>query len=90
MYTYFLSPLSLSRITANDIVAVANLVEANGSGTSGRLFLVQSGASSEVNIQGHVSNLKTGTHGFHVHTSGDTKNDCANAGGHFNPTSVSR
>ena len=65
-----------------------NLVEANGSGVTGILTLVQSGISSEVTISGSISNLSAGPHGFHVHESGATENNCADAGGHFNPTNV--
>ena len=65
------------------------MVEANGSGTTGLLNLVQSSTSSEVTIQGSISNLEAGTHAFHVHATGATGNECADAGPHFNPTSVS-
>ena len=66
-----------------------NLVEANGSGTTGTLHLVQSSTSSEVTIKGSISNLAAGTHGWHVHEFGLTGNECADAGPHFNPFSVS-
>ena len=69
-----------------------NLVEANGSGTTGLLKLVQFPATSStpslVMIQGSIDNLQAGTHGFHVHTTGATGNECADAGSHFNPTNV--
>ena len=75
--------------TTSNIVGVVNLVEANASGTTGLLILVQSGTSSEVSIRGRISALSAGTHGFHVHTTGSTANNCADAGGHFNPFNVS-
>ena len=65
------------------------MVEANTSGTTGLLILVQSGTSSEVSIRGRISALSAGTHGFHVHTTGSTATDCTGAGGHFNPFNVS-
>ena len=71
------------------IVGVVHLVEANSSGVTGRLILVQFAASSEVKIWGYISNLSAGAHGFHVHETGATGNNCADAGGHFNPSSVS-
>ena len=52
-------------------------------------MVVQSSTSSEVTIQGSISNLSPGTHGFHVHETGATGNNCADAGGHFDPTNVS-
>ena len=64
-------------------------MEANGSGTSGRLIIVHLDTTSEITIQGSISNLSAGTHGFHVHETGATGNNCADAGSHFNPTNVS-
>ena len=32
--------------------------------------------------------MPPGKHGFHVHKTGDTGNDCADAEGHFNPEGV--
>ena len=53
------------------------------------LLLVQSSDSSEVSIRGRVYNLAVGNHGFHVHETGATTNNCGDAGGHYNPTGVS-
>ena len=69
-------------------MGVVNLIEANGSGTTGMLLLVQSSDSSEVSIRGRISQLSAGSHGFHVHEIGATGNECADAGGHFNPRNV--
>ena len=77
-------------VASSKIVGVANLVEANHSGTKGLLILTGSSTSSEVSVTGHIFNLAVGKHGFHVHTTGATGNNCADAGGHFNPTNVSR
>ena len=63
-------------------------MEANGSGTIGKLYLTQSLKSGIVTITGHVTNLKKGRHGFHVHNNGETGNECKDAGGHFNPEDV--
>ena len=38
-----------------------------------------------VTITGSVAGLAAGPHGFHVHTNGVLTNNCADAGGHFNP-----
>ena len=74
---------------ATIIAGVVNLVEANGSGTTGQLILLQASTLSEVTILGRISHLSAGTHGFHVHESGSTRYNCSDAGGHFNPTEVS-
>jgi Cu-Zn family superoxide dismutase len=48
----------------------------------------------QVTIKGEIKNLpKNAKLGFHVHESGDTRNEthpCDSAGGHFNPDNVSR
>ena len=74
--------------TASKTVGVVNLIEANGSGTTGLLLLHQSSDSPEVSIRGNISQLSAGSHGFHVHETGATGNECADAGGHYNPIGV--
>ena len=75
-------------LLASKTVGVVNLVEGNASGTTGLLLIVQSSDSSEVTIRGRISALSSGSHGFHVHETGSTGSNCADAGGHFNPTNV--
>lgn len=42
-----------------------------------------------VRVVAHVSGLKPGKHGFHIHEFGDCSSDSAtSAGGHFNPTGM--
>ena len=38
-----------------------------------------------VRISGLVHGLSPGRHGFHVHEKGNLSDNCAAAGGHFNP-----
>ena len=70
--------------------ATVTLVDApSGTGTvGGTLNLVAE--NGEVKITGTVTGLAAGAHGFHVHAVGATTNDCDDAGGHFNPESVSQ
>jgi len=44
-----------------------------------------SGEDGSTRIQGEVSGLEKGEHGFHIHQFGDTTNGCTSCGGHFNP-----
>ena len=47
----------------------------------------QDGPHDPVKINGHVSGLKPGKHGFHIHAYGDLrKTDCMKCGGHWNPS----
>uniref|UniRef100_A0A914ELL5 Superoxide dismutase copper/zinc binding domain-containing protein n=1 Tax=Acrobeloides nanus TaxID=290746 RepID=A0A914ELL5_9BILA len=41
--------------------------------------------NNKVSINGTISGLAPGQHGFHVHQYGDMNNQCLAAGSHFNP-----
>ena len=66
--------------------AAVTLVSASNSGVSGKLYLTES--SLGVLITGSIDGLASGQHGFHVHEFGNLGDNCKNAGGHFNPHSV--
>jgi Cu-Zn family superoxide dismutase len=54
---------------------------------SGYVTFIQDSPNSPVKVNGNVSNLSPGKHGFHVHKYGNLlKTDCTKCGGHFNPT----
>ena len=61
------------------------LVEAGSSGVTGTLNFRQDAGSSTVRFTGTILNLAAGEHGIHVHMTGNLGNNCADAGGHFNP-----
>ncbi len=65
--------------------AVAAVRPLGSSGVSGTVAFTK--AEGGVRVQGKLSGLKEGAHGFHVHEFGDcSAADGASAGGHFNPT----
>ena len=64
------------------------LVEANGSGVGGTIFLTEANYCPGVEVFGQVNGLAVGPHGFHVHANGATTGECVDAGGHFNPFNV--
>ncbi len=75
------SPAPVSRA-----VAVVNPL--GSSGVSGTVTFTR--AADGVRVQGKLSGLKEGAHGFHVHEFGDcSAADGSSAGGHFNPTGES-
>nr|AJD25265.1 Cu/Zn superoxide dismutase-like protein [Plectreurys tristis] len=51
----------------------------------GTITLQSQGPGSPVTVNGQISGLTSGKHGFHVHQFGDLSNGCAAAGGHYNP-----
>ncbi|CAN1167926.1 Superoxide dismutase [Cu-Zn] 2 [Linum perenne] len=58
----------------------------NSDGVSGAIFFTQEG-DAPTTVNGNISGLKPGLHGFHVHALGDTTNGCMSTGPHFNPHS---
>lgn len=67
--------------------ATAQLTGAEGSGITGEVVFTETAAG--VAITAHVMGAPAGTHGFHVHETGDcSAADFSSAGGHFNPAGV--
>ena len=61
--------------------AVVNIRGANG--IEGKLFIEEVELFSI--IQGRITGLPEGQHGFHIHQYGDLSNVCKSTGGHYNP-----
>jgi superoxide dismutase, Cu-Zn family len=67
--------------------AICILQPLENSGVAGTVTFVQTSAG--VDIQAHLTGLKPGEHGFHIHEFGDcSAGDGSCAGGHFNPTGM--
>ncbi|KAM0948573.1 putative superoxide dismutase [Dioscorea sansibarensis] len=54
-------------------------------GVNGTVFFIQEG-DGPTTVNGRISGLKPGLHGFHVHALGDTTNGCMSTGPHYNPS----
>jgi Cu-Zn family superoxide dismutase len=67
--------------------AVATLAPKSGSQVQGIVRFIQRG--DRMVVEGEISGLSPGPHGFHVHEQGDCSSpDGMSAGGHFNPAAV--
>jgi Cu-Zn family superoxide dismutase len=67
--------------------AVANLNPTQGNEARGTVTFTQT--ETGVRVVAHLTGLKEGEHGFHVHEKGDcSAPDASSAGGHFNPTTM--
>jgi Cu-Zn family superoxide dismutase len=65
--------------------AIAVLVPTEGSKVAGTITFTKT--ADGVHVEGEVTGLTAGKHGFHIHEFGDTSSkDGKAAGGHFNPT----
>ena len=83
----FVTSFSVTDVSNVIHAAKVELVEANGSGVSGTIFLAQD-SNNIVTVTGEVAGLSNGPHGFHIHATGAVTNNCADAGGHYNPSGV--
>lgn len=52
---------------------------------NGTLIFTQAEGDKPTKVEGEVTGLTPGLHGFHIHEFGDTTNGCVSAGPHFNP-----
>ncbi|EAL66728.1 superoxide dismutase [Dictyostelium discoideum AX4] len=59
-----------------------------GAVVNGTIIFSQENEGSPVYVNGTISGLSGGLHGFHIHEFGDTSNGCLSAGAHFNPFHV--
>jgi len=67
--------------------AMAVVSPTQGNEVRGTIYFTK--MTEGVRIDGEVTGLKPGTHGFHIHDKGDCASpDGMSAGGHFNPTKM--
>merc|ERR1719341_782960 len=58
----------------------------DGSGdVKGKIYIAQESGAITATYKVELSGLAPGKHGLHVHQNGDLGDNCAAAGGHFNP-----
>jgi superoxide dismutase, Cu-Zn family len=77
-------------MTGRSMSAQAVLMnEGGGTGVAGTILITQLGRMEGSEITGTVTGLTPGKHGFHIHANASAPGQCASAGGHYNPKSVS-
>ncbi|XP_022925004.1 superoxide dismutase [Cu-Zn] 2-like isoform X1 [Cucurbita moschata] len=64
--------------------AVALITGGDHSNVKGSIQFVQD-SNGATHVNGRLSGLSPGLHGFHIHALGDTTNGCISTGPHFNP-----
>ncbi|MGE0101894.1 MAG: superoxide dismutase family protein [Blastocatellales bacterium] len=80
-------PGATAEPAADHTKAVAVLHPTEGNTVKGTVTFTHEGGA--VKVQAHLSGLKPGNHGFHIHEFGDcSAKDGTSAGGHFNPASM--
>ncbi|XP_077527554.1 superoxide dismutase [Cu-Zn]-like [Haemaphysalis longicornis] len=86
MRKYMLLPVTaavLCAVTAQQNINDAVCVFQAGS-VSGYVRFHQE-LGTDVAVEGNITGLSQGKHGFHVHQNGDLTDGCTSAGGHYNP-----
>jgi len=74
----------VANVQAGPLTAMCTLSPASDSQVKGWVKFTEKG--SYVEVEGDITGLTPGKHGFHVHEKGDcSAPDAASAGGHFNP-----
>ncbi|XP_066155234.1 superoxide dismutase [Cu-Zn] 5-like isoform X2 [Euwallacea fornicatus] len=79
--------LGLAAVASAENRASAYITPFNGSSVEGLVNFTET--LNGVLIQGRITGLRKGAHGFHIHVYGDLSNGCISTGGHFNPKNVS-
>lgn len=59
------------------------IVVLTGDNVKGKVIFTQIG--KEVTVEGEITGLTKGLHGFHIHALGDLSDGCKSTGSHFNP-----
>lgn len=76
-----------TQMESNMARATATLEPTQGNDASGEVTFTE--AQEGVRVEGRITNLSEGRHGFHIHENGDcSAPDASSAGGHFNPTNA--
>merc|ERR1712154_247606 len=74
----------VSLISSTDLKMVKAVAVLMGKAVAGTLTFTQD-EGQPTKVEGEVTGLAPGGHGFHIHEFGDTTNGCVSAGSHFNP-----
>jgi len=82
VYRVFVGPAEMHQ--PKSAVVIFN-TGATADRVKGSVMLTQEQNVAPVRINGTITGLTPGKHGFHVHATGDLRDGCASALGHFNP-----
>merc|ERR1711892_258568 len=86
MGSLFLLPTMYKLLLLAALAGAGYALEANcvfSGNLTGEISLTVDG--NKTKLVGEITGLSAGSHGFHIHQTGDLSNNCAAAGGHYNP-----
>ncbi|KAG6460545.1 hypothetical protein O3G_MSEX012051 [Manduca sexta] len=83
LYEVFMEPYLYGPRRVPGLQAVVYLIPDEESGVSGELIFTQIIPNGPVTIEGNVTGLAPGLHGFHIHQTGAIKDSCKDIGPHF-------
>ncbi|KAI8866759.1 Cu-Zn superoxide dismutase, partial [Ramicandelaber brevisporus] len=61
------------------------VIRSDDNSVGGVIRFTQASPDAPTVVNGHISGLAPGNHGFHIHQFGDLTNGCMSSGPHFNP-----
>jgi len=80
IYEVYVGPSTVPAVKREAVVLL------NGNkGVEGVISFRQERPDTPVFLNGTITGLTPGLHGFHIHMTGDLRQGCASAAGHFNP-----
>jgi Cu/Zn superoxide dismutase len=74
-------------MTESKETTVAQCMLEHSDTVKGTILLMQAPGTPTL-IQGTITGLEPGLHGFHIHEFGDMSQGCKSMGGHYNPDNV--
>jgi len=83
MLKYLVAVIGFLAVASAQKRAIVTIAGNGTNSVKGVIYFIET--SNGLQINGSISGLSPGRHGFHVHATGDLSGGCASLGAHFNP-----